>query len=364
MSKKLKAKKKRYLKKWVLYTIGGVLIVFLLAIFFFFYELTPVSNNKEVKSVVIEKGSISSIGKTLKEYKLIRNVTVFKLYVKLTGKSNLKASTYELSENMGMVKIISILENGNLYNSNSVKITFKEGINYRRIASLIAKNTDNTEEDVYNILYDNAYISELITKYWFLTDDIKNNKIYYSLEGYLFPDTYYLTKTMSVKEIFKKMLDETEKKLSNYKTSIENLDLSINEYFTLASIVELEGASANDRKAVAGVFYNRIKDGWVLGSDVTTYYGSKIDDFKTKLTSSELNDCSNEYNTRCKTYTGLPVGPIANPGMDSLLATLYPENHSYYYFVADCSGKVYLNTNASGHDATISKLVSEGNWCA
>ena len=337
----------------------------LFAFCFYKYSLTPVSKNTDEKIVTIEAGTITSIGKALKDNNLIRNELIFKLYIKLNKINNLQASTYKLSENMSLKEIVKVLQKGNSYNPDEITITFKEGKNIRSIANTIAEYTNNTAEDVINKINNETYINTLIEKYWFLTDDIKNSKIYYDLEGYLFPDTYaLLNKDVSVEEIIETMLDETKNKLDPYKNKIESLDLSIHEFFTLASMIELEGASSNDRKAVAGVFYNRINDNWVLGSDVTTYYALKIDDFKVSLTEEiGLYKCDQAYNTRCKSFVGLPIGPICNPGMESLLATLEPEKHDYYYFVADCNGKTYLNKNESGHRNTINKLINENNWC-
>jgi UPF0755 protein len=133
---------------------------------------------------------------------------------------------------------------------------------------------------------------------------------------------------------------------------------------TLSSIVELEGASSNDRASVAGVFVNRINDKWTLGSDVTTYYYLKIDDFKISLNGNKnLYTCDNAYNTRCTSFIGLPVGPISNPGLESLSSSINYDKHKYYYFVADCKGKTYLNKDFTGHYNTIQKLKSENNWC-
>ena len=326
---------------------------------YFNYQISPVSDNNTLKTVVIEEGGISDIANTLKENNLIRDVTMFKVYIKLTGKSNLKASTYELSENMGVKKIVEILEDGNSYNPDEVKITFKEGINVRKIASLISENTNNSEEDVYDLLKNSEYLDELIDSYWFITDDIKDNRIYYSLEGYLYPDTYiFMNKDVSVKEIFKKMLDEMNEKLTPYKEKINNSNLSIHEILTLASIVELEGASSSDRNGVAGVFYNRLDSGMTLGSDVTTYYGLKLDMSERDLTKSELNDC-NSYNTRCSTFTGLPVSPICNSSIESIEAVLEPTNHDYYYFVADKNKKTYFTKTYDEHLSMVSKLKDE-----
>lgn len=330
-------------------------------------NMTGTSNSDTKKIVNIEEGTINDIAKTLKDNNLIKNVSIFKVYIKLTNKSNLKAGTYELSENMGVEKIVKILEEGTKYNPNEISITFKEGINIRKIATLISENTNNSYDDVIKKASDETFINTLINKYWFLTEDIKNKNIYYSLEGYLFPDTYrFNNREVTTEEIFTKMLDEMDKKLSKYKDEINKSDLSVHEIITLASVVELEGAKATDRKGVAGVFYNRLASSAypTLGSDATTYYASKIDDWSYSLTYKELNDCKNKYNTRCSSNTGLPIGPICNPGIESIEATINPDKHEYYYFVADCNGKVYLTKNSTEHNNIINKLKKEDNWCA
>lgn len=338
--------------------LTSALIIFVCS--YFNYQIGPVSKNNTLKTVVIEKGGISDIANTLKENNLIKDETMFKVYVKLTGKTNLKASTYELSENMGVKKIVEILESGNDYNPDEVKITFKEGINMREITSLISENTNNSEEDVYDLLKDDEYLDELIDSYWFITDDIKDSKIYYSLEGYLYPDTYiFMNKDVSVKEIFKKMLDEMNDKLTPYKEKINSSDLSIHEILTLSSIVELEGASSSDRNGVAGVFYNRLNSNMTLGSDVTTYYGIKLDMSERDLTKAELNDCNN-YNTRCSTFKSLPVSPICIASIESIEAVLEPTEHDYYYFVADKNKKTYFTKTYEEHLDMVSKLKEEG----
>ena len=328
-------------------------------------NIGKVSDDTTLKEITIKEGSIGSIAVTLKEQNLIKNITIFKLYTKLTNKTNLKAGIYELSEDMGVKKIVDVLETGSKINPNEVSITFKEGINIRKIATLIEEKTNNTYEDVLTKLNDQKYINGLIEKYWFLTDNIKSNKIYYPLEGYLYPNTYrFSSKDVSVEEIFEKMLEEMDKKITPYKEEIQKSDLNVHEILTLSSIVELEGAKANDRKKVAGVFYNRINDGWSLGSDVTTYYALKIDDFKTSLTEDNgLYKCDYAYNTRCDKFIGLPVGPICNPSIESIEASIEPEKHNYYYFVADCNGKVYLSKNSTEHYNIINKLKKENNWC-
>ena len=157
--------------------------------------------------------------------------------------------------------------------------------------------------------------------------------------------------------------ESLSKELSPYKDSIENSDLSIHEILTLASIVELEAKNTDARKGVAGVFYNRLDTGMSLGSDVTTYYAAKIDDWSSSLTTDELSDCTNEYNTRCANKKGLPVGPISNVSIDSIEAVLEPDKTSYYYFVADCDGNTYFSKTNTGNLNNRDKLIDEGTWC-
>ena len=351
--------------KLIMIILSIILVIFFLVGFYYNYQMSPVSRDSEKVIVEIKEGSVYSVGDTLYENDLIKSTLIFKIYVKLNGIDSLKASTYELNKNMNLKEIIEIIEKGNSYNPDEVRITFKEGLNIRKMAMLISENTNNSYDDFINKMSDVEYIDTLINKYWFLTDDIKNSKIYYPLEGYLFPNTYaFMNKDVTVEVIIEKMLDEMDKQLTKYKDEIDNSEFSVHEIMTLASIVELEGASANDRAGVAGVFYNRIKDGWSLGSDVTTYYYLKIDDFKQSLNGNKnLYTCDNAYNTRCTSFIGLPVGPISNPGKESIDATINYKKHNYYYFVADCNGKTYLNINVTGHYNTINKLKNENNWC-
>lgn len=339
-----------------------VLSVILFAYSVYRYELAEVSNDDELKTIVIEPGSVDSIANTLYEENLIRNKFVFKLYVKISGKSNLKAATYSLSENMGARKIVNILYKGEGINTNQIKITFKEGLNMRTIASVIEDNTNRTSDEIYSLLNNKQYLNELIDEYWFVEDDILNDKIYYSLEGYLYPSTYYFSsKDVLVEDIFKAMLDETKKQLEPYKEKLKNNDMSIHEILTLSSLVELEGVTKEDRKGIAGVFFNRLEDDISLGSDVTTYYGVKVNMGERDLYSSEVREC-NSYNTRCVTFSGLPVSPICNSSIESIEAVINPDKNNYYYFVADKNKKVYFSKNINEHNKTIAKLKKEDLW--
>lgn len=341
-------------------------LVILLLCGFYRYEIRPVDKSGEDISFNIKEGDTwYSIGSNLYEMNLINSYKFYKIYIKLFRPGNLEAGTYTLSSKMSLPEIIDTLENGKAINPNLINITFKEGFNMRAIANVIEKNTDNTYEDVFKTLEDSDYIKSLITDYWFLDDIILDEKIYYPLEGYLFPSTYQVDKTKSVKEIFKSMLDEMDKELTKYKKDIESSGYTVHEILTMASIVELEAGTAKDRADVSGVFYNRMKTpGETLGSDVTAYYGAKMDDWTNGLGNAEI--LCNAYNTRLNSkcpINGLPIGPISSPSDASIKAAINPNIVDSFFFVADCSGKTYLSKTYSEHISTINKLKNEGNWC-
>ena len=159
------------------------------------------------------------------------------------------------------------------------------------------------------------------------------------------------------------MLDTTGVLLEKHKGAIEDNEYSVHEMITMASIVEQEGTSSSDRKGVAGVWYNRLEAGGTLGSDVTSYYGVGKT-FSEELWDADLKNC-NPYNTSAKNecaFAGLPVGPICSPSADSLVASLEPEEHDYYFFVADKNGKTYFTKNNAEHEAIIAELKAKGLW--
>lgn len=353
------------LTKIFIIIISGIVLLCLLAVITYNVNLKAVSKDTSEKIVEIKPGSIRSIASTLKEHHLIRNELSFRIYIKLNNITNLKVGYYKLNEGMDVKEIVNSLVKGSTYNPNEINITFKEGLNIRKYAELIEENTTNSKEDFIKLVNDKEFINKLIKDYWFLTDDIVNDNIYYKLEGYLFPNTYtFASVDVSLEDIIYKLLNETDKQLSKYKDLIDSSSYSVHELLTLASIVELEGSNSDDRKGVAGVFYNRLNNGWTLGSDATTYYANKIDDWTYSLSYKELNNCNNKYNTRCSKISGLPVGPISNPGIESIVAVLEPTLHDYFYFVADCTGKTYLTKNSTEHNNIINKLKQEGKWCA
>lgn len=351
--------KRRIKKKPIIILV----LILLIPIIIYNYSLSSVSNkNEEVIFEVQEGSTYSSLGKSLKEKNLIKSELSYKIYIKLNKPNNLQAGEFNLNKNMNVKKIIETLSKGSTTSKDNINITFKEGINMRSIVKQIVNNTDITEEEIYNKLKDENYLNELIDKYWFINEEIKNKKIYYSLEGYLFPDTYEVNSKGSIEDIFNVMLNNMERKLEPYKEDILKSKYSIHNILTLASIIEMEAANSDDRVGVAGVFYNRLNSGWSLGSDVTTYYGIKVDVSERDLYQTEI-DTYNDYNTRHSKMAGkLPISPICIPSIESIKAAINPTKHNYYYFVADKNKKTYFFKNYNEHVSKISELKRNGLW--
>ena len=348
----------------IIVIMGIIILAGCIGIFWYGSQLGPV-NEKEKKESTIEVESGMSTEKILNllyEEGLIKNKLVSKVYIKLNGIKGLQAGKYTLNTGMSLEEILTQISSGDVVDEK-IKITFLEGKNMRWIAKEIASKTNNTEEDVFNLLKDSDYIDSLINNYWFITDEIKNENIYYPLEGYLCPDTYnFKDKDVTVKEIFKVLLDQQEKVLDKYKSQIKDGGPSMHQVLTMASIIELEGRSETARKGISSVIYNRLRKKMSLGSDVTTYYAIKVDMAERNLYTDEINTY-NPYNTRGPNMAGkLPVGPIATVSEISINAALNPGDTEYLYFVADSNGKIYFSKTYAEHQQMIRDLQKQGLW--
>lgn len=325
-----------------------------------YYLQSPVdaSDDKKIE-VEIKNGTTSSkIGEILKEKDLIRSEVLFKIYLKVNDIGSLKASTYKFSKSMNLEKIVKALETGVISNDNAIKITFREGERITSYAKEIADNTDMSYDDVLAVFRDREYASTLIDNYWFLTEDILNSDIYYPLEGYLAPNTYFFDQDVTCQDIIKRLLDKKEDDLEIYKKVVSS---DPHYYLTMASILQLEGTNTDNRKMIAGVFENRIKSGYNLGSDVTTYYALQAD-MKNDLNSEQFATV-NPYNTRGANMIGkMPVGPICNPDISSIEASCFPTKNDNLFFVADKNGNIYYSKTIEEHNKKTQEIKDAGNW--
>lgn len=340
-------------KKIIILLILGIMALLLGGVMFYYeYSLGAVSDDETSVIIEIKEGtSAKEIINQLYEANLIKNKYPVYFYYKMKGNLNLQAGNYMLNRTMDVENILKKISSGDTINE-VVQITFKEGKWVPKYVSLISEGFGYQESEIYDIISDVAYLKELIDKYWFLTEDILNESIYYPLEGYLYPDTYIFSKEATIKEIIEKILDNTNAKLEPYKALLTSSDkYSIHEYMTMASIIELEANKEEDRKKVSQVLYKRLDSNDTLGSDVTTYYGAKKS-MSEELSWSELGE-SNAYNTRVTdgSMNGkLPVGPITNPTVTSIDAALNKALTDYYYFIANvCTGEVFFTNTIEEH---------------
>lgn len=323
----------------------------------------PVQKKSELVPFKITSGETTKeIIKNLKDEELIKNEYFALLYIKINKIVSLKAGEYDLNKNMSLKKIFNTISDSGNIKTDSYRITFHEGKNIRYYASVIDKKTKYKEEEFMNLMTNKDYIKGLIDKYWFLTDNILKDGIYYPLEGYLAPDTYEFLKEATLEDIVTTMLDQEAKILDKYKSKIDKNRFNIHELMTLASVAELEGTTSNERKNIIGVFINRLDSTMSLGSDVTTYYASKVDMGERDLTMDEIVS-NNPYNTRSVENVGkLPIGPICNPSNNAIDATINYQANDYYYFVSDKDGNIYFTKTESEHNKKIKELKDKGKW--
>lgn len=325
------------------------------------YFTGPVDKNSdEIVEVVIPTGTgTSDIAKILKEKNLIRSKLYFSIYTKTQTNKPLKAATYKMKRSMNLQEIVRSLQDGSTYDPDALVLTFKDGQRITDYIDLIVKKTKYSEDEVTNVFNDKEYITTLINKYWFLTNSILDVSIYYPLEGYLPPDTYFFEKDATVKDIIEKLLDEEESNLNKYKTKVN--EGNIHSILTMASIVEIEGTNTENRKEIVGIFNNRLSLNMNLGSDVTTYYALQLP-LTQDLTTAQINT-ENPYNTRGANMRGkLPIGPICNPSISSIEASIDPIDNEYLFFVADKNGKIYYTKSLAEHEAMIAEIKKKGDW--
>ena len=352
------------MKRILIIILSFIVVVSIIFVLWFNNSLgsTPKGTSK---TFTIESGStVKDIIDELADKDIIRNADTCYYYAKFNKIDNLQAGSYGLREGYGCKKVLKELSKGNVID-DSIKLTFIEGKRLTNYAKVIAKNYKYTEEEILKKWSDKEYLQKLIDSYWFLTDEILNDNIYYALEGYLYPDTYQFNKDATIEDITTKLLDMMGSKLEPYKDKVSTLNDKVNsvhKVLTLASIVELEGAKSDDRAGIAGVFYNRLNSNMSLGSDVTTYYAARIDFSDRDLRQVEIEEV-NAYNTRPAAMAGkLPVGPICNPNVNSIDAVFNHKESDYYFFVADKYGKTYFTKTNAEHEAKVAELKSQGLW--
>lgn len=335
----------------VIYIILSIIASFLAILAILFYLTTPVKKDgKSVKFSINKGDAYSNIATRLKDEGLIRSELMYKVYIKFEKPSRLEVCEHSIKRGLSFDGIIKTLSTSCTENTNAVRITIPEGKNLEQVADIISKKINLTKEELIKVWTSTSFVDSMIEKYEFLNNDVKDSKIRYALEGYLFPSTYeFLNKEVSGETIAIKMLDQTSKIYNKNKVAIEKSNYSFHEIMTMASLVEYEAILDEDRALVAGVFYNREEANDRFGSCATLGYAIN----KWKLSySTKDTQVDSPYNTY--KYPGFPPGPGGMPSEKSIEAAINPAETKYYYFLANVCDvkdkKTYFSNTLAEHN--------------
>lgn len=320
----LRTKKHKYARKYF-----AVFFLFALAAGFWLWwsvNLQPAAETGQNQAFVLKAGmSAADTAIELKKMKIIRSSEAFTLLCRLNqADAKLVAGVYYLSPAQGSRNILNLLIEGP--DKEVIRITIPEGYTVAQIVDTLAKDGLGSKTEFYQ-----AMQTFTAKDYSFLRGALPGNN---TLEGFLFPDTYFFDKRARPREIIDRFLQRFKRELDKKTMDrLSNLNLSIRDWVIKASLVEKEAAKQQERALIAGVFNNRLRLGMRLESCATVQY--VLGEVKPVLSLADI-EIDSPYNTY--KHDGLPPGPIANPGDASLQAVLYPQKTGYLFFAAKNDG--------------------------
>lgn len=330
--------------KTILLIIILLLLIFILirgGLFFYLHLSSfvnePFNPGASDKAFTIKKGqSLKDIARNLEDESIISNQTYFTLFTKFRkAEKKLQAGEYLLSASKSPDQILDILLKGKV---QLYRITIPEGFTVKDIAGLVEKNNFCSKTAFETLCFDTSFIDSL---------GIESE----SLEGYLFPDTYFFTRHTSCEDIITAMVTHFKTVFTKeWQEQAKKMNFSIHDIVILASIIEKETGAASERPLISSVFHNRLKKNMRLESDPTVIYGIK--DFDGNIRRKDLRTLT-PYNTY--QIKGLPLGPIANPGALSLHAALNPAHSEYLFFVSKKDSTHQFSKTIQEHNRAVKK---------
>ncbi|HUW72220.1 MAG TPA: endolytic transglycosylase MltG [Candidatus Humimicrobiaceae bacterium] len=330
--------------KKINFAIIFIIFIIILGLFIawqFIYLPKSLSSEEELTFTVKEGEGSKDISVNLEKTGLIKWGPAFRIYVlreEVAGK--LQAGNYHLSPSMNIPEIVNKFVNGDVIQE---KITFPEGFNLRKI-----KKSFENSEFLKTIDLGKFKIINFKGEFDFLSgapDEV-------SLEGFLFPDTYFFEPDMKEREVAEIFLSNFDKKIAPYQNEISAADLTLFDVITMASLIEKEVQTKEDKELVSGIFWKRIGLGKPLESCATIAYIKGVDQW---LYSFEDTRIESPYNTYLN--PGLPLGPICNPGLESILAALYPKDSDYWYYLSTPEGETIFSKTFEEHSIAKGKYL-------
>lgn len=341
------------------YKIIVVLIALLLAIHWTscINDILGFARSDKEKVIVVEEGDTTNklIGK-FDRAGLIKHSTVCKLFVSLTSDIRSDNDKYlkgefTLTPDMGVEKMLATCTA--TQKRDTVEITFPEGFTVEQIAEKLEQSKVCGKDDFLRATNSSKY------NYTFIKDINNGDQRYHLLEGYMYPDTYEFYVGEDATSVVSKLLNNFNEKFSDsYAARAKELNMSMDDVITLASIIQKEDSNPDNMAIIASVFYNRLNSSAYpsLQSDATNYYVNTY--IKPNTSSGEYNLFRNRYSTYvCK---GLPVGPICSPGDDAIKSVLWPSSTNYYFFAHDDDGNLYAARTASEQNQNVYNALTAG----
>lgn len=356
-----------------------LILILSLAGFFGYRYVSDAVGAKDVKSTkfisveIPENSGSSYIGQLLESAGVIKSGKVFNYYTKFKNISNLKSGYYNLQPSMTMDEIIEALQKKGSDKPQEPSlgtVLVKEGYTIEQIAKAVEVNSSAKKgkhsstglkaKDFLKLMKDDAFITKMKAKYPTLLANLPNSTdAKYVLEGYLFPATYNIHDDTTVESLAEEMLSTMDTYLSPYYATISSSDHNVNEILTLASLVEKEGATDDDRKNIASVFYNRLDSDIALQSNIAVLYALGKLGQETTLKEDATIDTNIDSLYNDYVHKGLMPGPVDSPSLSAIEAVINPSSTKYMYFVADVStGNVYFAESYEEHQHNVETYIN------
>ncbi|CYW31317.1 periplasmic solute-binding protein [Streptococcus suis] len=338
-------------------------------------SLEPV-NTKATEAIQVEIPEGSStleIGKILVDNKLIKNATIFNYYSKIKSYNNFQSGFYNLKQNMSVDDIAKALQESGTPTAQKEaagKILIVEGYTLTQIAQAITDNTKTedkndktpfTTEQFMATVTNQDFINRMVATYpkLFASLPAADSGVIYQLEGYLFPAVYEYSDETTIEELVEQMIAAMDNRLQPYYETITAKNLTVNEVLTLASLVEKEGSTDEDRRNIASVFFNRLNAAMPLQSNIAILYAQGKLGQETTLAEDAAIDTSIESPYNIYWTPGLMPGPVDSPSLSAIEAVINANTTDYLYFVADVTtGNVYFTNNIDEHNQNVAKYVN------
>ena len=372
--KPIKKKKKSRLKGCLVTTL--VLLILFGAGGFFGLSyaksaLQPVdpSSKQYVRVQIPDGANTQQIGSALEKSGVIKNGLVFTVYAKYKNYTELKSGYYNLQKSMSVEDVIKELQKGGTPEPQEVtlaELTIPEGYTLEQIAHTVGQlqgefKEPMTAEAFMAKVQDETFIAQEVAKYPNLLESLpaKDSGVRYRLEGYLFPATYAIKESTTIESLIDNMLAAMDKNLSPHYAAIKEKNLTVNELLTIASLVEKEGAKTEDRKLIAGIFYNRLNQNMPLQSNIAILYAEGKLGQNISLADDAAIDTSIDSPYNVYTKVGLMPGPVDSPSLDAIESSINQTKSEYLYFVANVQdGKVYYATTREEHDRNVQEHIN------